>query len=464
MIHLLPLVAAVAVAGASFVVGRSADPRSARARAVGALLAVAVALAVATILVAAAGVAHRPLPAFGMQWELACPDWHAAAPFVYLLVGLLAVALAPAASHPPRTLGDVLRLVAVSTAFVAFESALPLVVLWAGSVGLFARGLGRVDGGLRRAFLRYQLPGLAFASVGAGLIAAGRGAEGAVCWLVAIFSREAIAPFHGWLPLVAGRAPLGLLAAFVGPQLGVHAHLALVADAVPHAAAHAFAWAGGVTAVLGAAIGLAQSEARAAIAWIVVSQTGLVAFGLENASDVGRTGAVLTWQVSAIAVTGFLMTAAALEARRGALSLREPGGSFARTPRMATSFLFLGFASVGLPLTLGFVAEDLLVQGSVDEFPALVFGLLLATALNGINVLRCFFTLFSGKRDHIGEQDLGVRERLALTLAMALLLLGGVFPRAFVPPPARNAGGAPAHDGQPHGGAGAGHGQQGSQR
>lgn len=451
MIHLLPLAAAAAVAVASLVVSVTADARAARARAVGALLGVALLLGAATWLVAAAGVAHEPLPLFGLQWELACPDWHAAAPFVYLLVGVLAAALAPAASHPPRTLGDVLRLVAVSIAFVAFESPLPMFVLWGLSIGLLARGLGRVDGRLRRAFLRYQLPGLAFAAVGAGLFAAGRSAEGAICWLVAIFSREAIAPFHGWLPFVAGRAPLGLLAAFVGPQLGVHAHLALVADAVPHAAAHAFAWAGGATAVLGAAIGLAQTEARAAIAWTIVSQTGLVAFGLENASDVGRTGAVLTWQVSAIAVTGFLMAAAALEARRGALSLREPGGSFARTPRMATAFLFLGFASVGLPLTLGFVAEDLLVQGSVDEFPALVFGLLLATALNGINVLRCFFTLFSGKRDHIGEQDLGVRERLALTLAMAVLLLGGVFPRAFVPPPARAAaGGHVAPGGQHH--------------
>lgn len=450
MIHLLPLAAAVAVAGASVVVARADDARVARFRAVVALLGVAGLLALANALVAVAGVAHAPVPLFGLSCEAACVDWHAAAPFVYLLVGLLAAALAPAASHPPRTLGDLLRLVAVSLAFVAFDTALPLFVLWGLSVGLLARGLGRVDASLRRAFLRYQVPGLAFAAVGTGLLAAGRAAEGAVCWLVAIFSREAIAPFHGWLPFVAGRAPLGLLAAFVGPQLGVHAHLALVADALPHTAAHAFAWAGGATAVLGAAIGLVQTDARAAIAWIVVSQTGFVAFGLENASDVGRTGAVLTWQVSAIAVTGFLMAAAALEARRGALSLREPGGSFARTPRMATAFLFLGFASVGLPLTLGFVAEDLLVQGSVDEFPALVFGLLLATALNGINVLRCFFTLFSGKRDHLGEQDLGVRERLALTLAMAVLLLGGVFPRAFVPPPARAAAGHTAPGGQQH--------------
>jgi NADH:ubiquinone oxidoreductase subunit 5 (subunit L)/multisubunit Na+/H+ antiporter MnhA subunit len=457
MIHVLPLAASVAVAGASVVVALTPDARAARLRAVVAVLAAALALAASQLACVGLGVAHAPFRFAGLDWEPACADWHAAAPFVYLLVGLLAVALAPAASHPPRTLGDVLRLVAVSLAFVAFDTPLPLLCLWALSVAVCARGLGRNAPELRRVFFRYQLPGLALAAVGSGLLATGRTAEGAVCWLAAIFAREAIAPFHGWLPLVAERAPLGLLAAFVGPQLGVYAHLALVADVVPHAAAHAFAWAGAATAVLGAAIGLAQADARRAIAWILVSQTGLVAFGLENASDVGRAGAVLTWQVSAIAVSGFLMAAAALEARRGALSLREPGGSFARTPRMATSFLFLGFASVGLPLTLGFVAEDLLVQGSVDEFPALVFALLAATALNGVNVLRAFFALFSGKRDHIGEQDLGVRERLALTLAMGALLLGGVCPGWFVPPPAHG-----AQHGSEHGGGGSGH--QGSQR
>ncbi|MEZ6037891.1 MAG: proton-conducting transporter membrane subunit [Planctomycetota bacterium] len=99
------------------------------------------------------------------------------------------------------------------------------------------------------------------------------------------------------------------------------------------------------------------------------------------------------------------MTLAALEARRGPLSLREAGGSFARTPRMAVAFLFLGFASVALPLTLGFVAEDLLVQGSVDEYPQVGFAVIVATALNGMSVMRCF-TLFSGTRRHRGEHDL----------------------------------------------------------
>ncbi|MGB8329719.1 MAG: hypothetical protein WCE62_06295, partial [Polyangiales bacterium] len=83
-------------------------------------------------------------------------------------------------------------------------------------------------------------------------------------------------------------------------------------------------------------------------------------------------------------------------------------------------------------LTLGFVAEDLLVQGAVEEFPLLAFALILATALNGVSVIRAFFTLFSGSAKHIGESDLTRRETGALTVLMATLLLAGLFPGGTV--------------------------------
>jgi len=99
---------------------------------------------------------------------------------------------------------------------------------------------------------------------------------------------------------------------------------------------------------------------------------------------------------------------------------------------MAVAFLFMGFASVGLPLTLGFVAEDLLVQGSVEEFPVLAFALIIATALNGVSVMRAFFMLFSGSAKHIGERDLTTREAAALTVVMTTLLVTGLFPAGTV--------------------------------
>jgi NADH-quinone oxidoreductase subunit M len=99
---------------------------------------------------------------------------------------------------------------------------------------------------------------------------------------------------------------------------------------------------------------------------------------------------------------------------------------------LATALLFLGFSTVGFPLTLGFVAEDLLVQGTVGEFSGLGLSLILATTLNGITVMRTFFTLFSGSRTYHGEADLGGREIFALSIGIFALLAGGFVPGPLV--------------------------------
>jgi NADH:ubiquinone oxidoreductase subunit 4 (subunit M) len=109
---------------------------------------------------------------------------------------------------------------------------------------------------------------------------------------------------------------------------------------------------------------------------------------------------------------------------------------------MAAGFLMMGLASVGFPMTLGFIAEDLLVQGAVMDQPIFAFILIAATALNGMNVMRCFFKLFSGRRVHTGEPDLTKRESRALSVVLLLLLLGGLAPSAITTREFDNAGDA----------------------
>jgi len=347
-------------------------------------------------------------------------------PFVCLLVGVIAVALAPVASHGAGTLSSVVQLIAISVAFLSIREPLALLALWGLSIVVMVRSLE--PGRSRRALVRYLSLSFLLAAVGSGALFYGNAAIGGIAWLVAIAVRQAVTPFHGWLPALGARAPMALVVAFCGPQIGNHAYLAIVRDALPPEVPHLFAGFGAISALLGAAIGLVQVDARRAAIWLLMSQTGLVTFGLENHSIVGLTGALLIWVVSSTAISGFAMTIAALEARRGFLTLKAPGGSFERTPFMAVAFLLMGFASVGFPLTLGFVAEDLLVQGSIGEYPYLGLVLVVATALNGINVMRCFFTLFSGTRDHLGERDLTMRERVPLALAVAVLVVGGALP------------------------------------
>jgi len=349
-------------------------------------------------------------------------------------LGLLTVSMSPLATHPPATLGRILVLLAIAVAFIATQSAAALALLWGLSGWVAWRELRSKTEthATARLFARFQVPSTVLMLAGGVLFAVDAPLPAVIVCLLSIAIREATIPVHGWFPTFVQRAPLGLVVAFIAPQLGVYAHVLLLSGIVPVGLAHGVAILGAVTAVLAAGLGVVQSDARRALAFLVMSQTGLVAFGLENASIVARSGALVTWQVLALATSGFAMTMAALEARRGTLSLRAASGSFERTPRMAVAFLFLGFASVGLPLTLGFVAEDLLVQGSSAEFPLMGFALIIATAFNGMTVMRCFFALFSGTRKHQGERDLTRRESWALTVVMALLLVAGAVPNRLL--------------------------------
>ena len=105
-------------------------------------------------------------------------------------------------------------------------------------------------------------------------------------------------------------------------------------------------------------------------------------------------------------------------------------------PLLAITFLAMGLACTGFPGTLGFVGQELLVDGAVDAFPVMGFAVVVASALTGLAVLRMYFSLFCGRSEalaHAGMR-LGLRPREAWTfVALVLALIGlGIAPRALV--------------------------------
>ena len=95
----------------------------------------------------------------------------------------------------------------------------------------------------------------------------------------------------------------------------------------------------------------------------------------------------------------------------------------------ATSFLLLGLAVAGLPGTLGFAGQDLVLHGAAGPRAlAPAFAVLGACALNGIALMRAYMALFGGTTRHGGEVDLTRREGLAFGALLALLLALGLAP------------------------------------
>jgi NADH-quinone oxidoreductase subunit M len=168
---------------------------------------------------------------------------------------------------------------------------------------------------------------------------------------------------------------------------------------------------------------------------IALSQSAAILAGLESQTAEGITGALVHCYVVTVSTVGLFGILRLLEARFGEnLTAATHLGLAEHAPRLAVSFAVFGLALVGLPGTLSFCSQDLLIHGTLQSHP--LTGLLLpaATAMNAVTVFRLFTRLFLGKRrtGFTAVVDAAPRERWILAAGMMFVVLGGLFPNVIV--------------------------------
>jgi NADH-quinone oxidoreductase subunit M len=245
-----------------------------------------------------------------------------------------------------------------------------------------------------------------------------------------VLVRCAAAPFHLWLVDLFDRASFGTAILYVTPMMGAYAALRLLLPDAPGALLRSVAVVSLVTAVYAGGMALVQRDGRRAFAMLLLSHASLVLVGLELATLLGMTGALCVWLSVGLAMTGFGLTFRSVEARVGRIDLTRYNGLYDATPTLAGLFLLTGLAGIGFPGTVGFIAVELLVEGAVQTAPFIGVVILLATALNGLAVLRVYHRIFTGA-EHTGTIDLRIRpaERVAVLVLAVLILGGGLWPQ-----------------------------------
>ena len=262
--------------------------------------------------------------------------------------------------------------------------------------------------------------------------------ETTAMWLIVVAAlvRKGIVPFHAWLPEVFDHGRLGPAILFNAPQLGAYMTVVLIVPRASPDMLRMIALLALATAVYGAALALVQTSARRACGYLFMSQSALVMAGLDCTSVSALAGGLLVWLSAGLGFAGLARSVLVLEARRGRLDLTTYHGGYDRMPLLATSFLCMGLACTGFPGTLGFIGQELLVDGAVDAFPVMGFAVVVASALTGLAVLRMYFSLFCGRPNELAHPSLrlGLTRREAWTfVALVLTLISlGVWPRALV--------------------------------
>ncbi len=356
---------------------------------------------------------------------------------------LLTVAVTPRASLDRLGVRRTALATVITLASFLTESAVVLLVLSLVSVWTFLSALADPAHRYQRRVVAVYLgvSTLLFATGVALLVSPGaqNGAhETAAMWCIVIAAliRKGIVPFHAWVPEVFDRGRLGPAILFNAPQVGAYMTVVLIVPRASPDMLRLIALLALGTAVYGAALALVQTSARRACGYLFMSQSALVMAGLDCTSVTALAGGLLVWLSAGLAFAGLARCVLVLEARRGRLDLTTYHGGYERMPVLAISFLAMGLACTGFPGTLGFVGQELLVDGAVDVFPVMGFAVVIASALTGLAVLRMYFSLFCGRSETLVHPmlRLGLRPREAWTfVALVTALIGlGLAPRPLV--------------------------------
>lgn len=256
--------------------------------------------------------------------------------------------------------------------------------------------------------------------------------------MIAALQRQAIFPLHSWISDTVERGDLWTTMLVFNGHLGAVAvaRIALpVLGEVSRPALTGMAALGFFTAVLTAVLALTDRRPRRLLAWVAASQASVILGGLASLNGTAITGALVHWIVICLATTALLAVLRLIEVRYGqAITGRDYLGLGARFPRLAVFFVVAGVALVGLPGTLGFCSEDLLLHGALEIHPSIGLAIPIATALNAISIFRLFGILFMGKLVDRSAviPDAMPKERAPLTVFILLLVGFGLAPQLAI--------------------------------
>jgi NADH-quinone oxidoreductase subunit M len=245
-------------------------------------------------------------------------------------------------------------------------------------------------------------------------------------------------PLHTWLPVLAEEGPIGIAALMTGLKLGAYGLVRFVVPLAPQAAQELhwlLAGLGVIGILYGALAALAQTNLRRMLAFSSISHVGLVVLGIASFDLQGIQGALFQLLNFTVVAGGLYLVTGFLHQRTGTTELIGLGGAARTMPLLASFFLLLGLASMGLPGTSGFPAELLLILSALDTHSGSGLAALVGLVIGAGYFLGLYRKTFFGPVRTIYVDralDLRKRELLVAILFLLVVLALGLYPQGIL--------------------------------
>jgi NADH-quinone oxidoreductase subunit M len=264
-------------------------------------------------------------------------------------------------------------------------------------------------------------------------------------WLFAAFAlafaiKVPLFPLHTWLPDAHVEAPTAgsVLLAGVLLKLGTYGLLRFNLALFPEASVDAVWIMGGLAVVgiiYGAVVAIVQPDLKKLVAYSSVSHLGFIVLGTFALTSGGLQGAVIQNVNHGLTTGALFLLVGMIYERRHTKKISDFGGLQKVMPIFAGFFLFMIFASIGLPGLNGFVGEFLVLVGSYTTLPALAIIAASGVILAAIYLLWAYERVFTGlpeKEENKLLSDLSLREVSLLAPLAALVLVLGLYPNILL--------------------------------
>ena len=263
-----------------------------------------------------------------------------------------------------------------------------------------------------------------------------------IAFFIAFAVKVPMVPFHTWLPLAHGQAPTigSVMLAAVLLKMETYGFIRFSLPLFPDASAYFtgfMAILGLVAIIYTAMIAYAQEDMKQMIAYSSISHMGVIILGVYALNIEGIAGSVYLMIGHGIVSGALFMCVGVLYDRRKTKMIKEFGGLAHNMPIFALVYGIVLMASVGLPLTIGFIGEFLSLLGFYKYSPVLTFIASLTIVLSVIYMLSMYKRTFFGKLvkpENKSLKDIFGRELLALGSLVVLIIALGIYPKLILKP------------------------------
>jgi NADH-quinone oxidoreductase subunit N len=255
--------------------------------------------------------------------------------------------------------------------------------------------------------------------------------------VVGLLFKASVGPFHTWTPDVYQGAPTPITA-FMAACTKVAAFGALTRVLFVAFGDTRWEWRGVlwavaiVSMVIGAVIGLTQTDIKRLVAYSSVAHAGFLLLGAMSITPAGTSGVLfylLAYGFNTLAIFGVISLVR--DANGEATHLSQWAGLAKRSPVVAGVMTFLLLGLAGIPLTSGFTSKFAVFSAALaDGMAPLVVIALVASAVAAFFYLRVIVLMYFSEpaADGPAVSVPGAFTTAAITLGVLITLLLGIVP------------------------------------